>query len=290
MSEGSPLVSVCVPTYNGARHVVEAVASVLAQTHEHLELLVRDDGSDDETVELVRSFDDPRIIVARNERNLGPGRNWNRMLGDVRGRYVKVMGQDDVLYPGCLAEQVAALETLPDAAFTACRRDVVDPDGDVLFRDRGLPRMEGRLDIEALLPRIVASGGNPVGEPVTVLARRSALERVGGFAPDKAYVIDLDCWTRLLEVGPLVAVPRTLCAFRVAAGSWSIDLASQQAQQVGALQQELRARHPGAISGAVYARGRVLAVGLSLARRVVYLDLARRARRRARRDPNPRGA
>jgi glycosyltransferase involved in cell wall biosynthesis len=271
------LVSVCVPTYNGARHIEEALASVLMQTHEEIEVLVRDDGSTDDTVALVRSFDDPRLTLAVNDRNLGPGRNWNRMVADARGRYIKVMGQDDVLHSTCLAEQVEVMEQAPQAVLTACRRDVIDPRGAALFRNRGLPRMRGLLLAEEMLPRIVASGGNPIGEPVAVLMRRETLVAAGMFDPEQAYVIDLDCWTRLLELGPMVAAPRTLCAFRVAADSWSIALASQQARQVGALQRALRRRHPDTIGAGHYARGRALAVAQGLARRLVYVRLARKA-------------
>lgn len=268
-----PLVSVCIPTYNGAAHIAEALRSVLDQRLGDLEVLVRDDGSTDGTPAIVQGFPDGRLRFAANATNLGPGRNWNRMLEDVRGRYVKVMGQDDVLHPDCLDEQVRALERHPEAAFTTCRRDVVDPAGAVLFRARGLPGMAGLLSAEELLPRIVASGGNPLGEPVAGLMRRSAVEAVGPYRPEMAYVIDLDYWVRLLEHGPMVAIPRSLCAFRVAPGSWSMALASRQAAQVGALQRALREARPDLVPLHVYLRGRALALALAAARRLVYLRM-----------------
>jgi len=110
---GGPLVTVGIPSFRSERFIAEAIASVLSQDVASLEVVVADDASDDRTVEIARGFDDPRVRVLTSETNLGAGRNWNRVLDEARGRYVKVMGHDDVLVPGSLAAQVAVLEAIP---------------------------------------------------------------------------------------------------------------------------------------------------------------------------------
>jgi glycosyltransferase involved in cell wall biosynthesis len=72
--------------------------------------VVVDDASDDQTVEAVARLADPRVRIVRNPTRLGLAGNWNRAASEARGRYVKLLAQDDLLYPRCLELQVAAME------------------------------------------------------------------------------------------------------------------------------------------------------------------------------------
>jgi glycosyltransferase involved in cell wall biosynthesis len=71
------LVSVCIPTFNGAQFIKQTLESVLGQTYDQLEIIIQDDGSTDNTLEIVRSFADPRITVRTSPENLGGASNWN---------------------------------------------------------------------------------------------------------------------------------------------------------------------------------------------------------------------
>ena len=125
----APTVSVCIPAYNAARFIGEAIGSVLAQTCRDFELVVVDDASADDTVDVVRRFSDPRLRLLRNARNLGLAGNWNRATSEARGRYVKLLCQDDLLRPDCLADQVAVLDHPGngDVALVCARRDITPP-------------------------------------------------------------------------------------------------------------------------------------------------------------------
>ena len=81
-------VTVLMPTYNVAPYVREAIQSVLKQTYRDFELLVIDDCSSDETVEVVGSIDDPRIRIVQNEKNVGLAENLNRGLSHITTEYV----------------------------------------------------------------------------------------------------------------------------------------------------------------------------------------------------------
>ena len=79
-----PLVSVCIPAYNSAIYIKKTMESVLSQKYENIELVVVDDCSRDNTVEVVRSVDDPRVRLVQNTDNLGMTGNWNKCLARLR--------------------------------------------------------------------------------------------------------------------------------------------------------------------------------------------------------------
>lgn len=107
-------VTVLMPTYNVAPFVKEAIESVLRQTYTDFELLVIDDCSKDNTVEVVRSITDPRIRVEQNERNLGLADNLNRGLSLIDTEYVARMDGDDIAEPFWLEKEIAVLDSNPD--------------------------------------------------------------------------------------------------------------------------------------------------------------------------------
>lgn len=109
-----PKVTVLMPTYNVAPWVEEAVRSVLAQTYQDFVLLVMDDCSSDNTVEVVRSIQDSRIRIEKNAHNLGLSANLNRGLSLVDTEYVARMDGDDIAEPTWLEKEVAVLDAHPE--------------------------------------------------------------------------------------------------------------------------------------------------------------------------------
>lgn len=228
-----PLVSVCIPTYRGAAHLQAAINSVLEQSLSDLELIVIDDNSPDSTQELMTGYADPRIRYLRNPENLGPEGNWNRCLYEAHGQYLKVLPQDDLLYPNTLARQVRVLEdnSNGDIALVFGSRTILDADGQVIMR-RGYPRgKEGRVAARELIRRCVRYGTNLIGEPGAVLMRKSLADTTGRFDGDIPYVIDLDYWVRLLAYGDGYYLPDPVSAFRVSSGSWSVAIGSRQSAE-----------------------------------------------------------
>lgn len=216
------LVSVCIPTFQGAAFIGQAIDSVLAQTFQDFELLVIDDRSSDGTEDIVRGYADARIRFQRNERNLGPEGNWNRCLEQAKGRYVKLLPHDDVLAPDCLMRQVAALERdrSEQLALAFCAREIISSGGRVVLR-RGYQRADGQIAAAVLRRQCIRRGTNLVGEPGGVLFRRSLACRVGGFDGEIGYVIDLDYWFRLLQHGDAWFDAGALVSFRLSGNSWS---------------------------------------------------------------------
>lgn len=112
----APAFSVCIPSYNAAEIIAETLESVLRQTFDDFELVVVDDCSTDATEAVVRSYGDPRIVFHRNDRNLGYARNIARCCALASGRFIYLLGNDDVLSPVALERARAAFELDPDVA------------------------------------------------------------------------------------------------------------------------------------------------------------------------------
>ncbi len=114
MDKASPLVTIAMPVYNCQRTVARSIRSVLAQTFADWELIIVDDGSTDETLNIVKSFSDPRIRVCSHDRNKGIAPRLNESIGLSRGRYYARMDGDDVCYPQRLERQLTFLGLHPE--------------------------------------------------------------------------------------------------------------------------------------------------------------------------------
>ena len=118
-----PRVSVLMPVYNTKpEHLREAIDSILAQTFADFEFLILNDCSPNADVEeMVKSYDDPRIVYAVNEHNLGISGTRNRLLDMAHGEYLAVMDHDDISLPERFAKQVAFLDAHPEVGIVGCQ-------------------------------------------------------------------------------------------------------------------------------------------------------------------------
>jgi glycosyltransferase involved in cell wall biosynthesis len=127
----TPKVSVIVPIYNQLSFIRETVESVLAQDHQNIELVLSDDGSTDGTSEVLRKYaaqDPERVKMVASDENTGIAGAFNRALDAHRGDYIAWLGGDDVMLPGKLSRQVAALQMHPEAIGCCHDAEVFDSD------------------------------------------------------------------------------------------------------------------------------------------------------------------
>ena len=271
-SQAPPVVSVCIPTYRGAAHIGATIDSVLAQTFTDFELVIVDDNSPDDTFAIASGYRDARVRCLRNPRNLGPEGNWNRCLAEAKGRYVKLLPQDDLLARDCLQRQVAVLES--DArhqiAIVFCARTIVDAAARPVVVRRPFGRQDRRLTAGAIFRRCLRRGTNVIGEPGAVLFRRALADTVGPFDATFGYVVDLDYWLRLLAHGEGYYISDALASFRVSRGAWSVAIGGSQAEQFSGLAARM-ARRPDLAPGPLdLAIGRLVARGNNIARLLMY--------------------
>jgi glycosyltransferase involved in cell wall biosynthesis len=209
------LVSVCVPAFNGARYIGAAVRSVLAQTFDDFEVLVVDDGSTDGTRAVVETMRDERVRLVGHRFHLGLVANWNCCLDLSRGRYVTVFHQDDLMAPDNLEAKVRFLEREPTVGFVHSNVVQIDADGRLLSECWSVPPRsddEGRHDGAAYFERLL-TGANPVCAP-SVVMRREAFERLGGFDPRLPFTADWEMWMRIALFHDVGYLARPLLSYR----------------------------------------------------------------------------
>ena len=208
-SPGTPTVSVIMPAYNAARYILDAVRSVLDQRGVELELIVVDDGSTDETRELVNRIADPRLRLLVDT-NHGPAYARNQGCRAASGtRYLAFLDADDAWDGDKLLEQTRFLDADPGLVGAGCFMRYVSSTGEVLGETGQT------LDPSEL--RQVAAGDLFPFPMSSLVVRRSALERAGFFDECFRYAgsEDLDFLARLAAAGPLQCVPRVLGSYRI---------------------------------------------------------------------------
>ncbi len=244
MGDKEPTISICIPTHNGAKHIGETIKSALNQTFQDFEIVVSDDGSTDNTVAIVKGFTDKRITSVKCLQRVGAEANWNSAVDMANGSFIKLLCQDDIIYENCLEMEVAALARTQnlDCSFCFHTRDLVTVGGKKIWDPIRSEFPNQKYSLSELLPRIVRSGGNPIGQPMAVTFRSESLKQVGPFEGE--FVIDLDMWVKLLEVGKGLALGQVLSAFRVNDKSWGIELSKKQYQMMYEFNLKMCARHP----------------------------------------------
>lgn len=137
------MISVCIATYNGSRYIREQLDSILDQLGEHDEIVICDDQSSDNTIEILQGYGDPRIRIIRNAERLGYVRNFERALGLARGNFIFLSDQDDVWIPGRVNNMLAVFEAQPSVELVASNFDKIDGKGTFIGSAQGLSELGG---------------------------------------------------------------------------------------------------------------------------------------------------
>lgn len=232
----SDLVSVVLPTYNRARYLANAIQSVLKQSHTHLELIVVDDGSSDDTPHVVAACGDPRVRYASHSVNKGASAARNTGIAMASGPYIAFQDSDDVWRQDKLTVQIQALEK-SDAAICVCSHRMLAArhTTEVIRKDR---TRKGH-DVIRLLLR-----GEHIS-PQTMVARTHVLKACGGFDEALRVSEDYELCLRLAEHHDFVFISRMLVDVYVSPDSLSGDplTFAQASEQIIVKHRELFERH-----------------------------------------------
>lgn len=198
-----PSVSIIVPVFNVEPYLCQAIDSILAQTYTDFELILINDGSTDQSGEIIEVYRrrDARIVVVHKE-NEGVARTLNRGLSMVRGEYIRRFDADDTCLPTALQHQVRFLEAHPDIALVSTQQAYQTTRGKIAwhyrtpnnryFADQSYRLVEPR-EIYDLVP--IVHG--------TVLVRKHAIDQVGSYRPEFLTSEDQDLWFRISERYPI---------------------------------------------------------------------------------------
>jgi len=199
-----PRVSVLMTSYNRQRYIGAAIESVLASTYPEIELIIVDDGSKDNTVEIARSYEkkDSRVKVYENEKNLGDYPNRNQAAAYATGKYLKYVDADDYIYPWGIELLVNMMEQFPDAGWGLCSL--------IQTVERPYPY---QLNSKEAYEHHYFGPGLFHKAPLSAILVRSAFEKVGGFS-DMRMVGDSEMWHRMALHYPVVLMPDGMVWYR----------------------------------------------------------------------------
>lgn len=217
-------VTVSMPACNAGAFIREAIASVLRQEGIALELIVVDDGSTDDTADVVRSIPDPRVTLLRNTRRLGIGASHNAALEHSSAPYIAHVDADDFLLPGALAKGVRALAGAPRAGQSYAYAYEVDEQGWLSAGEFVGQRQRVRRHLGLLSDyrrSLIVHG--MVVNPLRIY-RRDVIKIVGPFDERRRYGIDYEMALRIADRFDVVSVPGFLYCQRVHSGNTQQNL------------------------------------------------------------------
>ena len=216
-----PTVTVAIPTRNRASLLAIALESALDQTFADTEILVLDDASTDETPDLVRRYDDPRIRYVRHDPNIGMAENWSYGYVAGSGTYVAVLHDDDYWAPTFLERAVAMFEAEPRAGLVYAAIEPVDALGRPAgHRPLSLGAVDRMSPPDEAVQRLVKS--TEVGWPA-IMVRRECMLELGGFTEEFPYHKDWAIWIELAARYPVGYLSETLGYYRIHADQFSVD-------------------------------------------------------------------
>ena len=245
-----PVVTVCIPVYNGDAFVDRCLEAIVGQTYGNLDILVVDNCSTDDSAARLRKWSrhDRRVRVVVNEANIGLVPNRNRCIELARGEWIKFMDVDDLLAPSAIEQLLASAGGRHRMAI--CRR---------LFQYVGVDEQQRqmmeaevrRFEVRELLPgrtfigvddvarlALQYRGRNFIGEPTAVMMHRSVFAEFGNFNEDLVQIPDLEYWLRVgLHTG-IAYVDEPLSSFRIhasAASASNQELRSFRADRIDQL-------------------------------------------------------
>ena len=203
ISEG-PKVTVLMPVYNGETYLGKAMDSILGQTFQEFEFLIINDGSTDGSVEVIKSYEDPRIVLVENGENLGLIATLNKCIDLAQGKYIARMDQDDISLPERLGKQVAFMDAHPKVGVCGTWAKIIDDRGTVV----SLRRSPKGKAAHRLCWR-----PTPFMHPTCML--RSALLREHRYRQGFPHAEDYELWLRLCQKTLFANIGEYLLLYRV---------------------------------------------------------------------------
>jgi hypothetical protein len=203
----APSLSVVMPVHNALPWLDAAVESILGQSFRDFEFVILDDGSTDGSGDRLRDWAsrDARIRLVRSEKRLGAAGSSNRVVEHARAPLIARMDADDIAHPERLARQMALMVAEPGVVLVGSLFDVIDADG----------RMARGADWSRLLrPSPFAPFCHP-----TILFRRHAFDKVGGYRAGAQRWEDVDLYLRLSRLGVVAVIPEPLATIRLSGAS-----------------------------------------------------------------------
>ncbi len=214
-----PKVSILMPVYNGAEYLRPAIDCLLKQTFKDFELIIVNDGSTDNTQEVIDSYDDARIVCLEQE-NQGVARSLNNGLKIARGKYVRRHDADDVSLLDSLDKQVGFLEAHPGYVMVSNQQAFMTYRGKIAYKFR-MPHnrfFEGKPWKDVAFDDFDPGHATPIVHGTACYKRKEVME-IGAYRPEFIVGEDNDLWIRLLEKNKIAVLNECNYFVRIHPGS-----------------------------------------------------------------------
>ncbi|MEK6874012.1 MAG: glycosyltransferase family A protein [Nanoarchaeota archaeon] len=216
-----PVISVIIPVYNDKKYLDEAIQGILNQTFRDFELILVNDASTDNSLEIMRKYQkkDKRIIIINNKKNLMTSRSRNKALKIAKGKYVAMQDHDDFSFPERLEKEYNFLEKNPDSFMVSCTALFVDVNGKFIFRIVNFFIEKLVHSVFSELPKKFISIF-----PLLVIHSSIMFRNTGQvfYRPKMIYSEDYDLHLRSISSGLKVSfIPETLVTYRLSLGMTS---------------------------------------------------------------------
>ena len=200
-----PLVSVILPVYNAEKYLADSIRSILSQRFENFEFIILNDGSTDQSSEIVKSFSDSRIRYFEHA-NKGLANTLNKGIELSRGKYIARQDNDDISHPERLGLQVEFLEKNTEYALVGSSASIMDENGSDTGRKHLHPCQSSHLKLELVFD-------NPFVHS-SVMFRKEAIVKVGLYDPDTRFFEDHNLWSRVSYQYKVANLPDFLLQYR----------------------------------------------------------------------------
>ncbi|BAT71130.1 glycosyl transferase, group 2 [Thermosulfidibacter takaii ABI70S6] len=196
-----PLVSVVIPTYNRAQFVKRAIQSALSQDLKNIEVIVVDDGSQDNTEEVIKNIKDDRLIYIKHEANRGVSEARNTGIKAAQGKYIAFLDSDDFWAKNKISKQLEAFEKNPEAGLCYTSVNFIDPNGKI-------KRVQRAIYSGYIYPLLLEK--NIIGPTSSVMVKKETLLLSQLFNTKLNYREDYEMWLRIAKQHPVIGIDETL--------------------------------------------------------------------------------
>ena len=236
MATPSPTVSIIIPTHNRTLYFTQALQSCLNQSYKDYEILVYDSSSHEEIRAIVDSFASPQVQFVKDQINFDITGKLNMALGNARGRWAIVLGDDDHFSPDCLETLIAHTQTYPDATLLKGRYTLINAKGNVVRQDPPIPL---RMPPAEFLRRIFLPETKSFKKNISgILFPTALLKKLGGFVRfHKGWHMDTYSFAMMGSQGTCIIDEKFLCNVRLHAGAVTGSL---DADYVASIETDIR--------------------------------------------------
>ncbi|MFA5173388.1 MAG: glycosyltransferase [Candidatus Paceibacterota bacterium] len=226
--KSNPKISVLMSVYDGAKYLEESIKSIQNQTFSDFEFIIVNDASTDNSLEIIKNFSDPRIIILNNPKNLGLTKSLNIGLKQASGEYIARLDADDLSFPERLEKQLSFMEKNEDFALVGSSAVLINEEGKIVGK-KNKPIEFFEIKFHSLLK-------NPFLHP-SLFFKKEILAKVGNYNENFSFAQDYELTSRLINLGYKVSnLSEPLIKYRLENNSITGNKETRKIQLVKALE------------------------------------------------------